>query len=64
MDSGPVVWFRRCVACCVFVAFLISRAIRGVAWLIRPITTRLRPQPATLTPAVVTVSGGRFVRSN
>jgi hypothetical protein len=52
------------VACCVFIAFLISRTIRGVARLIRPLTARLRPQPAILAPAVVSVSGGRFVRSS
>jgi hypothetical protein len=64
VDSRPRFWFGEGVACCVFVAFLISRVIRGVARLVRPVTARLRPQPATLTPAVVSVSGGRFVRSN
>jgi len=63
MDTAALIWFRRWVACCVFIAFLISRTIRGVARLIRPITSRLRPQPAGLTPAVVSVTGGRFVRT-
>jgi hypothetical protein len=49
------------MACCVFIAFLIGRMISAVAWLSRPVSRRLRPEP--VAPAVVSVSGGRFVRT-
>jgi hypothetical protein len=63
MDTTAALWFRWLVVCCVLIAFLVTRAIRAVAWLVRPITGRIRPTPAAAAPTVVTVSGGRFVRT-
>lgn len=49
------------MACCVFVAFLVSRLARGVAKLFQPLIRLGHSAPAQ--PVVVSSNGARFVRS-